>query len=84
MGGGATNVFQSKLKRLFVVKNSQYLSSKFVGKIRVNVVVGVWPVEGVDGGDSDSGNDMEVTDVISIGLFTNFGSPCKNDCVIKC
>ena len=35
------NVFQSNCTGMLLVKNSLYLSSKFVGKFSGNVVVGV-------------------------------------------
>ena len=31
--------------------------------------------EGIDGSDRVSGNDKEVSDVLSMGSFTKFGSP---------
>ena len=49
------------------------------------VVVGVWPViENVDGSEKFSGNDKQVSDVISIGWFTRFGSASENVCGIQC
>ena len=40
-GRGATNVIQSNRRGILLVKSTQYLSSKFVGKFSGNVVVGV-------------------------------------------
>ena len=56
-------------------KSSRYRSSKFRRKFRVNIVIGVClVVEGVDGSERISGRD-KVSDNISTGSFTNFGSP---------
>ena len=54
-----------------------------------NVIVGFGPVsESVDGSDRVFGNDKEVSDEISIGSFTKFGSPLKilyvNQCESLC
>ena len=39
---------------------------------------------GVDGSDSVSGNDDSVvSEEISIGSFTMFGSPCVYECVVQ-
>ena len=40
-GRGAKNVFQSNLRGILVAKSSRYQSSKFLGKIRGKVVIGV-------------------------------------------
>ena len=36
------------------------------------------------GSERVSGNDKKKSDVISIGSFTSFGSPCEDVCVIQC
>ena len=51
------------------------LLSKFVGNFEGNDVVGVCLIEGVEGSERVSINDKDVSDEISIGSFTKFGSP---------
>ena len=67
----------------FVPWKSRYLSSRLFGTFVRNIVVAVWPVtEGVDGSHSVSGKDRE-SDVMYMGSFSKFGSPCENVCVIQ-
>ena len=41
-------------------------------------------IDGVDGSESVSGNDDSVlSEEISIGSFTMFGSPCVYECVVQ-
>ena len=57
----------------------------FTISIGGKVVDGVWPVtEGVDESDKVSGSDKEVSDEISIGSASKFGSTWKNNRVIQC
>ena len=70
---GATKEFQSN-REVFVLFSSRYLSSRWFGKF----------VEGVDGSDSVSGNDKEVSDEISVGYFTTFVSHWEKTCCIQC
>ena len=71
--GDAANVIQSKRTGIFIIKISRYRSSKFVGNFMGNVVAGVCSaIEGVDGNDSVSGKEMNVTDEISIGSLFKF------------
>ena len=72
---GATNVFQSNRGVTLLVRCSLYLLSKFVGKFGGNDVVDVRLIEGVEGSERVSGSDKGVSDEISIGSFTKFGSP---------
>ena len=84
-GGGAINVFQSHRRGILLLKSFLYLSSNFVGKTIGNVVVEVWlVVEGVEGSDRVSGSDKMVSDEISFGSFTKFGSHCVKVCVNQC
>ena len=51
-GRGATNIIKYTGKNKFVLRSSQYRSSRLLGKFRGNVVVVVRPViEGVDESD---------------------------------
>ena len=62
-----------------------YLSSKIVRKFSGNGVVGVClVVEGVEGSDRVSGIAKHLSDEISEGSFTKFGSPWVKGCVIQC
>ena len=84
-GGGAVNVFQSKLKGVFVYDCSRYLASRLFGKFRGKGVSEIWLFNGVDGSDNVSGSDddVNVSVEISIGSFIKFGSPCVHECVVQ-
>ena len=79
------NVFQSKLKRIFLDDFSRYLASRLFGKFRGKGVGEIWLIDCVDGSDNVSGSDDDVvvSVEISIGSFIKFGSPCVNDCVVQ-
>ena len=51
-GGGATNVFQSNRRGVFVDDSFWYLASRFVGKFRGKGIGDIWLIEGVDGSES--------------------------------
>ena len=68
-----------------MARTYRYLSSKFVGKLRANVVVGVrLIVDGVEGRNRVSDSDREVSDEIHTGSITKFCSPWVNEYVIQC
>ena len=74
--GGATNVFQSNRSGIFWDDCSWYRESRLVGKFRGNVDGDIWLKEGVEGKESVSGNvDSVVSNEMSVGLLTKFGSP---------
>ena len=79
------NVFQSNLKGIFVDDCSRYLASRLFGKFRGKGVGEIWLIDGVDGSDNVSGSDDDVvvSEEISIGSFTMFGSPCVYECVVQ-
>ena len=54
---------------------SLYLASRFVGKFGGNGVVSICPNDWVEGSESVSGSDKDVSDETSMGSFTKFGSP---------
>ena len=76
-GGGATNVFQSNLRAIFVGCSLYLVSISceiFKGKIDGEILLR----DGVDGSDSVSGRDENVvSDEVSIGSLTKLGSPCE-------
>ena len=81
-GGGATKLFQSNRKGVFVDDCSWYLVSRLVVKFRGKSFCEIWLKDGVDGSESVSGRDDNVvSEEISIGLFTKFGSPWVFECV---
>ena len=82
-GGGATNVFYTNRSCMLVFEFSLYLASRFVGKFGGIVVCEIWVKEGVEGGERVSGRDKDVSDEMSIGSFTKFGSPWVKACVIR-
>ena len=74
-GECATKVFQSNRRCILLLKWSQYLASKQVGKFKWNGVVGICLfVQDVEGSDMVSGSDKDLSDEISFGSFTKFGS----------
>ena len=62
-GGGATNVFQSSRKGIFVDDCSRYLASRLFGKFKVKSVGEIWLNDGVGGSDNVSGSDDSVVSV---------------------
>ena len=68
-------MFQSNRRGVILVKCSLYISFIFVRKFGGNHVVDICLIEGVEGSERVSGSDRDVSDEISIGSFTKFGSP---------
>ena len=69
-----TNVFQSNRRGTLMVNCSLYLLCKVKGKLGGNDVV-VCLIEVVEGSERVSRSDKDVSNEISIGSFTKFGSP---------
>ena len=63
---------------------SRYLASRLFGKFKGESFGEIWLNDGDDGSDSVSGNDDGVvSEEMSIGSFTIFGSPCVCECVVQ-
>ena len=70
-------MFQSNRTGIFV-DCSLYRASRLFGKIRGENDDDIGLIDGVEGSDNDSGRDDNVvSEEISIGSFTKFGSPCE-------
>ena len=54
------NVFQSRLKGIFVNDCSRYLASRLFGKLKLKGVGEIWLIDGVDCSDNVSGSDEDV------------------------